>query len=104
MLHPRQIDVVNRVFTPSAQEIEYARKVVAAYDEAEARGEASVAVDGKMVDIPIAVRARALIAMAEKIAAARIDSRGLVSILPFGAFGAILITELKATGTGYDRR
>lgn len=71
VLHPRQIDVVNRVFTPSAEEIEYARKVVAAYDEAEARGEASVAVDGKMVDIPIAVRARALIAMAEKIATAR---------------------------------
>lgn len=67
VIHPRQIEMVNRIFTPSEQEIEWARQVVAAYDEAEARGEASVAVNGKMVDIPIAERSRSLLALAEAI-------------------------------------
>jgi citrate lyase subunit beta / citryl-CoA lyase len=67
LIHPSQIPVVTRIFTPSDQEIERARRNVAAYDEAEARGEASVTVDGKMVDIPIAERARSLLAMAEAI-------------------------------------
>lgn len=67
VIHPRQIEMVNRVFTPSKEEIERARQVVAAHEEAEARGEASVTVDGKMVDIPIAERARSLLAIAEAI-------------------------------------
>jgi len=67
VIHPRQIDVVNRIFTPSDKELEWARQVVAAYEEAEARGEASVAVNGKMVDIPIAQRARDLLALAKEI-------------------------------------
>ncbi len=67
LIHPRQIEIVNRVFTPSEKEIEWAKRVVAAYDDAEARGEASVAVDGKMVDIPIAERARTLLKLAEAI-------------------------------------
>lgn len=67
VIHPAQIEAVNRIFTPSDQEIEWARQVVAAYDEAESRGEASVAVNGKMVDIPIAERARALLKLAETI-------------------------------------
>jgi citrate lyase subunit beta / citryl-CoA lyase len=71
VIHPSQIALVNRIFTPSDQEIERARKAVAAYDEAEARGEASVTVDGKMVDIPIVQRARNLLAMANAIASTR---------------------------------
>ena len=67
VIHPRQIEAVNRLFTPSRAEIERARQVVAAYDEAEARGEASVTVNGKMVDIPIAERARGLLALARAI-------------------------------------
>ncbi len=67
VIHPRQIEAVNRTFTPSEQEIEWARQVVTAYDEAEARGEASVAVNGKMVDIPIAERARSLLTLAKEI-------------------------------------
>jgi len=67
VIHPRQIEPVNRIFTPSEQEVEWARLVVAAFEEAEARGEASVAVNGKLVDIPIAERARDLLALAEAI-------------------------------------
>ncbi|MCL4535774.1 MAG: CoA ester lyase [Bacteroidetes bacterium] len=67
LVHPRQIEVAKRIFTPSEKEVEYARQVVAAYEDAEARGEASVALNGKMVDIPIVERARALLVIAEKL-------------------------------------
>lgn len=67
VIHPRQIDLVNRLFTPSGEEIEYARRVVTAYEDAESRGEASVALDGKMIDIPIVERARGLLSMAETL-------------------------------------
>ncbi|HEX9014676.1 MAG TPA: CoA ester lyase, partial [Chloroflexota bacterium] len=68
LIHPRQAEIVTRVFTPSDREIEYAREVVKAFEEAEARGEASVALNGKMIDIPIVERARALLAAAQQVA------------------------------------
>jgi citrate lyase subunit beta/citryl-CoA lyase len=68
LIHPSQIEPVNRIFRPADDEVEQARKVVAAFDEAVERGHASVQVDGRMVDIPVAKRARDLIAYAEEIA------------------------------------
>ena len=47
-IHPAQIEVVNEVFSPTEEEVEWAKKVVTAYDEANAAG--SVSVDGQMVD------------------------------------------------------
>jgi len=67
LIHPKQIEMANRIFTPSVKEIEYARQVVAAYEDAEARGEASVALNGKMIDIPIVERARTLLVVAGKL-------------------------------------
>lgn len=55
--NPRQIDVLNDVFSPQPDEIEYARKIAAGFREAEARGDASVAVGGQLVDRPIVLRA-----------------------------------------------
>lgn len=55
--NPRQIEVINRIFSPQPDEIAYARKVAAAFKEAEARGDASVAVGGQLVDRPILMRA-----------------------------------------------
>jgi citrate lyase beta subunit len=49
-IHPAQIGIVNEVFSPTDQEIEWAKKVVAAYEEANAEGSGSVSVDGQMVD------------------------------------------------------
>ena len=49
-IHPAQIAVVNEVFSPSDREVEWARKVVAAYEEANAAGTGAVSVDGQMVD------------------------------------------------------
>ena len=64
-IHPAQIPVINDVFTPAADVVEYQRKVLAAFAEAEAQGSASIAVDGKMVDYAVARVARTIIARAE---------------------------------------
>ena len=49
-IHPAQIRLVNEVFSPTEEEIQWARKVVAAYDEANVAGSGAVSVDGQMVD------------------------------------------------------
>jgi citrate lyase beta subunit len=49
-IHPAQIAVVNETFSPTDREVEWAKKVVAAYEEANATGSGSVSVDGHMVD------------------------------------------------------
>lgn len=49
-IHPAQIGVVNEVFSPTQKEIEWAKKVVAAYEAANAAGSGAVSVDGQMVD------------------------------------------------------
>ena len=49
-IHPSQIETVNEVFSPTEREFEWARKVVAAYEEASAGGAGSLSVDGQMVD------------------------------------------------------
>lgn len=57
-IHPRQVEVVNRSFSPSAAELNWAQRVVDAADRA---GGAAVTVDGKMVDRPVMLRAQALL-------------------------------------------
>jgi citrate lyase subunit beta/citryl-CoA lyase len=63
-IHPAQIDIINEVFSPSAAEIDYAQRVVAAFDEAARAGRGSTSLDGKVVDVPVARRARALLEIA----------------------------------------
>ncbi len=67
-IHPNQVPVVNRVFTPSEDEIAFAERVAAAFAKAEAAGVASIQLDGKFIDYPIVYRAQRLL---EKIAAIR---------------------------------
>lgn len=67
-IHPGQIPVINEVFTPAPELVEYQRKVLAAFEAAEAEGKASIAVDGKMVDYAVARVARTIIARAEAAA------------------------------------
>ena len=73
-IHPGQVEVINDVFTPAPEVVEYQRKVLAAFEEAEADGMASIAVDGKMVDYAVARVARAILARAE--AASRAGREG----------------------------
>lgn len=64
-IHPAQVPVINEVFTPTDEVVAYQRKVLAAFEEAEAAGKASIAVDGKMVDYAVARVARTIIARAD---------------------------------------
>lgn len=57
VIHPNQIPIIHDVFTPTAKEIEQAKKIVEAAAEAAARGLGAVQVDGKMVDKPVVKRA-----------------------------------------------
>ncbi len=49
-IHPAQIEAVNEVFSPTESEIEWAKKVVAAYKEASASGAGAISVEGQMID------------------------------------------------------
>lgn len=64
LIHPSQIDPVNSVFSPTREEVEYARQVVKAYEEAVARGDGSISFGGQLIDRPIVERARRTLEMA----------------------------------------
>ena len=64
-IHPSQIPIINNVFTPSKEEVEFANKIVTAFEKAEASGSASIQVDGHFVDYPIYERALRTIATSE---------------------------------------
>ncbi|HEY7240576.1 MAG TPA: CoA ester lyase [Burkholderiales bacterium] len=68
-IHPGQVPIVNEEYSPSAQELELARKIVAENAKAQAAGRASFAIDGKMIDVPVVERARRLLERAAAIAA-----------------------------------
>jgi citrate lyase subunit beta / citryl-CoA lyase len=64
-IHPNQIGIANEVFSPSQQEIDYARRLDAAYTEAQAKGVGAVAFEGKMVDVAIVRSVRNVIQKAD---------------------------------------
>lgn len=65
-IHPTQVAIFNEAFSPSEQELEWARRVVAAQNDTSAQGRGAFALDGKMVDAPVIRRAREIIAMGPK--------------------------------------
>ena len=68
-IHPAQIDIINETFSPDPEDVAYARRVVEAWDEAEAAGRGSLSIDGRMVDVPVVKRAQNLLALASAIEA-----------------------------------
>lgn len=66
-IHPRQVDIVNEVFSPSSAELEAARVIVEAFAEAEAQGVASIRVGGQFIDYPVAARAQRTLDLAAQI-------------------------------------
>lgn len=60
-IHPAQVVLAHEVFTPSPDEVDRARRLLAAYDAAAARGEATLDFEGEMVDEPMARRARSVL-------------------------------------------
>jgi citrate lyase subunit beta/citryl-CoA lyase len=69
VIHPGQIQILNEEFSPGTEEVASAKKIVAAYDEAVAAGRGSISVDGKMIDVPVVLRAQSLLAIHNAIRA-----------------------------------
>jgi len=66
-IHPGLVAALNDAFTPKADEVAYAKKLIEADKQAQAEGRGSFSVDGKMIDIPVIDRARKLLARHEAI-------------------------------------
>lgn len=69
LIHPGQVDIANEVWAPSDDEIDYARRVIAAFDEATAEGRGVITVDGRMIENLHVDTARRALAVADAIAA-----------------------------------
>jgi citrate lyase subunit beta/citryl-CoA lyase len=69
-IYPDQVPVVNQLFKPADAEVAHARRVLEAFADAEARGLASIQVDGRFIDYPIVHMARRIVSRAELIDAA----------------------------------
>ncbi len=63
-IHPNQVELANSAWTPTEAEIDRARRLVAAYEEASARGIAAIDFEGQMVDEPLATQARRVLTLA----------------------------------------
>lgn len=65
VISPRHIDGVNKVFTPSEEEIEYAKRVIDAIEQGKAEGKGVISLDGEMIDAPIVARAEKIMELAK---------------------------------------
>jgi citrate lyase subunit beta / citryl-CoA lyase len=71
LIHPSQIDPINTVFSPTPEEIDYSQRVLQAFEEAQARGDGSIAFGGQLIDRPIVERARRTLEMAKLLGIGR---------------------------------
>lgn len=67
VIHPQQVEPVNEIFSPTAEEVAQARKLIEAFEKAEAEGTGVIQVEGKMVEYPIVERARRILAAFESL-------------------------------------
>jgi citrate lyase subunit beta/citryl-CoA lyase len=67
VVHPDQIDVVNNVFAPTAEEVQEAKAIVAAFDDALASGTAVIQLNGKMIDYPVVERSKKIVDQAKAL-------------------------------------
>ncbi|MFV0294903.1 MAG: HpcH/HpaI aldolase/citrate lyase family protein [Hyphomicrobiaceae bacterium] len=68
-IHPNHVAILNEEFGIKPQELEWARRVIEVYEKAKSEGRASIQLDGKMIDIPIVVKAERVMVQAKKIEA-----------------------------------
>lgn len=69
LIHPLQVPICNAAYAPPPEQVEWSTRVIEVFEEGLARGTASVALDGRMIDIPIVEKARRVLARAHAIAA-----------------------------------
>ena len=74
LIHPKQIDGANRAFAPYVDEVDHARRLIAAHQEAQARGAGVTTLDGHLVEVLQVAQAERLIARSETIAALADDT------------------------------
>ena len=67
VIHPNQVDIVHRIYTPTLAEVEKARRILAAYREALDKKSGVIALDGKMIDGPIVARAERTLRYAQAV-------------------------------------
>jgi len=67
IIHPNHIDVCNEIFSPTEQEISFAREVIEAFEEAEREGKAAISLSDKFIDYPIVEKARRVLSMIDLI-------------------------------------
>jgi len=67
VIHPAQVPILNEEFRPSAAEVDQARRILSAFEEAAKTHRGSIEVDGKMIDIPVAERAKQVVERHEAI-------------------------------------
>ncbi len=75
-IHPKHVTILNEEFGPKPEQIVWAHKVIAIYEKAKAEGRASIQLDGRMIDIPIVVRAERVLAEAGRIEARMKRAKG----------------------------
>ncbi|HEX4259711.1 MAG TPA: CoA ester lyase [Acetobacteraceae bacterium] len=68
-VHPSQVAILNEEYAPGAVEVDHARRLIAAYDEAVAAQRGAVTFEGRMIDVPVVERARAVLARSAAIKA-----------------------------------
>jgi len=61
VIHPRQVEPVNKIFSPTKKEVEWARKVVKVFEEMERKGNAAIQIDGKFIEYPVVERAKRIL-------------------------------------------
>lgn len=68
VIHPKQVEPCNRIFSPLPEEIKRAEKIVHAFEKAEAAGIAAIQLEGKFIDYPVVKRSKDILALATAIA------------------------------------
>ena len=68
-IHPKQVPILNEIFTPTQSEVEKSERVITAYNAALASGKGAVAFEGKMIDLPVVTRAERVLAIRDRIKA-----------------------------------
>ena len=76
LIHPKTVEIANRVFAPGDADVAQARRIIEAHAEAQARGEGVVVLDGKLIETLHVADARRVVALAEAIAARAAQTGG----------------------------
>jgi citrate lyase subunit beta/citryl-CoA lyase len=84
-VHPLQVAVIHEAFAPTQQEIERALRIVAAYEDAQARGLGVVSLGSKMIDAPVVQRAMKLVQRAEKMGVVTEEMRAAAALVQAAA-------------------